>query len=128
VTSPEGMAYTALAGLAGSILKDWYKERKARKAIIRLFQECFVDSAGKVKIDRAEVTVANLTFRLNTKPKFDLRIGHGYEVVAINGLLPGDNFRRRRSFRYWDKPHMRMPGIVVVTWAPLYYQMQYFRR
>ncbi|MFF7868495.1 hypothetical protein ACFZCT_18830 [Streptomyces qaidamensis] len=106
--SGSGAAKGAIGGLIGGALvnqavkvgNDWNEERKAKKAIIRLFREACLDNNKNIRTDRTNFTVAGLTFRCSGR-LVDADNDVYCQVEVINAELAGDDPRRVRTFRYF---------------------------
>mgnify|MGYP001579044483 CR=1 FL=1 len=122
MTSPEGAAWAAAgsvaARLASAALQQWYDEKKSRDAIIRLFQDRFVNAADKRVIPGAHRgEVADLIFEVEAEVVKTWRVGKGRQVTVTNTTLPGANPKYQRVFRYWDQPFITNQRRVNVSWV-----------
>ncbi|MFG2128336.1 hypothetical protein ACGFNV_11110 [Streptomyces sp. NPDC048751] len=95
-----GAAKSVMTDLAIDLAKDWYKELKARKQIVRLFREACTDGGISLRTDVTDITVASLRFRWSEK-QLDYTKDVYHRVEVIKEDAPGDDPHRVRVFRYF---------------------------
>jgi hypothetical protein len=118
--SGKGPAWGAVLGLAATVVGDWRNSRRAKKAIVHLFDECFLGEDGYLKPGApTHLEVADLVFTLGQEQHFrNSRRVCLRKVTVKNTKVPGDDPAHLRTFHYWY--NMRLHNhrrLVSISWG-----------